>query len=157
MESIGPPWRLEPGRQPLGLARDSSFPGRVMHGGKNQVGTAARATAIAFVESGRCPRHGTRTDERKRGQSEDKGPWAWTQGRFIFGAGPAASCGSFRTESEGVVLALPGGRPHDFTATLPLATWPRRLLDTRRGPSSRAAGARPNRLAPRPAQQGSAG
>jgi len=40
---------------------------------------------------------------------------------------------------------------------LPLATWPRGCLDTRRGPSSKGAGPRPGHRAPRPERRGSAG
>lgn len=57
MESISPPWRLEPGRQLLGLARDSGFPGCIVYRRKNQIGAATRAAAIAFVKIGWCVSH----------------------------------------------------------------------------------------------------
>ena len=52
MEPIGPPWRLEPFRQLLGLAGDSGFSACILDRRKNQVGTATRPAAIAFVKIG---------------------------------------------------------------------------------------------------------
>jgi hypothetical protein len=119
MESIGPPWRLEPGRQLLGLARDSGFPGCVVSGGENQIGAAARATAIAFIESGRCLCHGTRPMRGNEANQRTKAPWSRTRGRFLFGAGLPASCETFRTKAEGVGLALPGGKLFDSPLCFP--------------------------------------
>src|SRR5450759_5930534 len=54
--------------------------------------------------------------------------------------GLAVSPETSLAEAEGVGLALPRGRRLDFTAALPLATWPLGRSDTPRGSFSRAAG-----------------
>src|SRR5271157_2607730 len=57
------------------------------------------------------------------------------QGRLVFRAGLAVSCETFRQDG-GHRFADGLREAHRFTATLPLATWPRGGLETRRGPCS---------------------